>query len=46
VTTIANATDAKGTPLFMAPEYSSEETGPTPESDVFAFGMYHFTREK
>lgn len=34
-----STTTARGTPLYMAPEYAKEETGPTKEADVFSFGM-------
>jgi hypothetical protein len=35
----ASATTARGTPMFIAPEYAAQETGPTKASDVFSFGM-------
>ncbi|CUG90580.1 WD40 repeat-containing protein kinase, putative [Bodo saltans] len=35
-TATAKSTAARGTPMFMAPEYS---TGPTKAADVFSFGM-------
>jgi WD40 repeat protein len=35
----ATATTARGTPMFIAPEYAAQETGPTKASDVFSFGM-------
>lgn len=35
----ATITSPRGTPLFMAPEYAANETGPTLEADIFSFGM-------
>jgi WD40 repeat protein len=35
----ASVTTARGTPMFIAPEYAAQETGPTKASDVYSFGM-------